>query len=231
MRANRTSDNATIEKVIEESIDNMPVSINNLYGDPTLQWDNTMEKLSSLGNHKGHVAVITRGLITKEMARRLKKLEIPKLTVIVSVSNLPKEIEPASKTDRYKTIENLTKEGVNVLVNVRPLIPDLNGTKESLEEMFRSIKEHGGKYVVVSGFRGDDNIVRSMNLDRKLEWSLRIKIMTKEMSRNIAELKDKYELNVQKRVSCGVANIYKERSHNPYFYAKSLLLCEKECEL
>ena len=44
----------------------IPVAVNNFYGDPLIQWDNTVEKLMYLlsQGHKGIVSIITKGKFT-----------------------------------------------------------------------------------------------------------------------------------------------------------------------
>ena len=70
----------------------IPVSINNLYGDPffPLQRANTLVKLSSLRatNHKGIVSIITKSELTEADVLAIKETNL-KVVILVSVSELP----------------------------------------------------------------------------------------------------------------------------------------------
>lgn len=217
--------------MIKQMFKQIPIALNNYYGDPVIQWDNTMMKIKQLNeeHHQGPVAIITRGLIDEKMAKELKENSnnLPKLIVLPSLSGLPKHIEPASHTHRYKTIENCVANGIPVMACVRPLIPELNGSEEILDEMFRKTKEAGCNHITISGFRGDDALVKDMELEEKHEWSLRIKIMSKDVAERCTRLADKYEIDLSKRVSCGVAKaLGDDSSFNPYQYCPNLAGCD-----
>ena len=87
---------------------NIPVSINNLYGDPFFytQIENTFKKLENLrkSGHKGIVSIITKSEITKEIALELSNyIKDLKLVVLVSISELPFKIEKVVG-NRYNTL-------------------------------------------------------------------------------------------------------------------------------
>jgi len=214
---------------IKEKFLNIPISINNYYGDATLQWDNTISKLKQLQKekHKGIVSIITRGYIDKKKAKELKEFTKGlNFILIVSVSEMPKDIEPLEQKYRYISIENALKNDIKVLPNIRPLIPGLNATKDKIEYIYQKLSSLGIETVVVSGFRGDDHLVSKMNLDEKIKWNLRVKIITKDIANIINENSKKYDIFTSKRVSCGVAKIFDTYSHNPYYYSPLLVDCQ-----
>jgi hypothetical protein len=53
----------------------LPVAINNYFGDPVLYWADTLQKVQQLSvdKHQGIVGIITKGYITKPMAKELKE--------------------------------------------------------------------------------------------------------------------------------------------------------------
>lgn len=120
---------------------NIPVSINNLYGDPFYkdQIENTFSKLYSLhkSGHKGVVSIITKTEIDEQIALRLgyyaKRL---KLIILLSISELPTRIEGAPG-DRYNTISKCLKYGVPILPYIRPFIPGENTSPEILDKLFQ----------------------------------------------------------------------------------------------
>lgn len=111
----------TFKDIFFNKLNNVPVCVNNYYGDPTLQWGNTINKLKSLKSHQGIVSIITRGLITDTMAKELYSIGLKKFVILVSISNLSKDIEPISQSDRYKTIQNCISNGLKVLACVSPI--------------------------------------------------------------------------------------------------------------
>jgi hypothetical protein len=206
---------------IYEIIKTIPVSINNYYGDPVIQWANTMQKIERLAQdrHTGPVSVITKGHITKEMALELKeKAKQLNLIVLVSISELPREIEPIGQKHRYATLATLNDTGIPVISYIRPLIPPYNTTEEAINEMYCKTKESGTDTVIISGFRGNDEIITDTNPDEKGKWVSRVKLMPQGIAEIIDNASTKYGITTFSRTSCGVS--YKlgfTRSFNPYY--------------
>lgn len=161
---------------------NIPVSINNLYGDPFFkdQEENTFSKLYSLhkSGHKGVVSIITKTEINERIALRLgyyaKRL---KLIILLSVSELPTKIEGVPG-DRYNTISKCLKYGIPILPYIRPFIPGENTSSEILDKLFRRIQEEfkdKDYSVIVSGLRGNEEILNKFSLTQ--EYNLRVKII------------------------------------------------------
>jgi len=218
-----------MKTTLKKAIKNIPVCINNYYGDPVIQWDNTINKLKKLADekHEGIVSIITRGFINDEKAKELAEItKNLKFLVIVSVSELPERIEPLSHKERYQTIKNLKKAGIKVLPNVRPIIPEENGRPEVLESIFKNLADSGVDHIIISGFRGDDNLIDKMDLDKKIEWSLRIKIITPEINKIINDLSKKYNIRLSRRVACGVATEFMKIPDNPYYLSPQLVGCD-----
>ncbi len=205
-----------------------PVAINNMYGDPTLQWYNTVSKLAQLekDQHLGPVTIITRGKINSSMAAELKNIKLPGLIVIVSYSNLGPKYEPYDSSNALATISELRKAEVPFIVNIRPLLPSENGTREKLFEIFHNIATAGAKNVIISGFRGNEEMICQLNAQERLEWNLRVKLLNKRMNQDIADAAEKFSLIISKRVSCGVA-LVKNYPYpwNPYYNSPILVGC------
>ena len=158
------------------------MSINNLYGDSFYkdQIENTFSKLYSLhkSGHKGVVSIITKTEIDEQTALRLgyyaKRL---KLIILLSISELPTRIEGVPG-DRYNTISKCLKYGVPILPYIRPFIPGENTSPEILDKLFNRIKKEFGNNnysVIISGLRGDEEILNKFSLTR--EYNLRVKII------------------------------------------------------
>ncbi len=214
---------------LKERFSNLPVAINNYYGDPVIQWDDTMQKIERLAKdgHKGVVTILTRGYISKERAKRLSEIPL-NLLVIPPISHL-KKIEVENHEQRYKTIENLLNVGVNVLPNIRPIIMGYND--KEIPTIYKRLKELGIRTVVVSGIRGNDEVLlKTMSEEESRKYSLRIKIIPKELGESINECSEKEGIESAKRVSCGVALLFNKQSHNPYWNSPHLVGCSS-CRL
>ena len=218
---------------IKKALLEMPVSINCYYGDPTLQWENTMEKLRKLEEvgHLGPVSIITRGTIDSDRAKELAKLKLPGLVVMYSISELPKKLEPLGHKHRYESISNLIREGVKVFAAVRPMTPPYNTTPEIVNKIFSNLKNAGCKIACVSGFRGDSSLIEQVNPDNAIEWTLRVKQMTGfDM---ILETAKAYDIRVFTRVNCTVSYLTgRKKPFNPYWGSPQLVRCDAiECPL
>jgi len=208
----------------------IPVAVNNYFGDPVLQWENTIQKIRTLSkdNHQGIVSIITKGFITPKMASELciagKGLN---LIVLVSISGFSKEIEPIGQTHRYLTLKNVNNANIPTIGYVRPLTPPYNTDEQTLNEIFKNISESGCKNIVISGFRGSDNIINQMKPDQKLKWVLRVKLMPQEIEKICRRLAKEYNLHIFTRTSCGVAVVLGfDRSFNPYYNSPKSAGCE-----
>jgi hypothetical protein len=216
--------------ILRERFLRLPVAVNNYIGDPCIQWENTLRKLERLAQdgHKGTVALLTRGYISLERAKQLRGLGLKKLVVIVPVSHL-KGVEIENHSQRYRSIENLLKEGVRVLPNVRPLIMGHNDRE--VPRIFRKLKELGVNLVVVSGIRGNDEVLlNTLTPEEARKYNLRVKIIPKELGKLINQAAVETGIEVAKRVSCGVARLWGKPSHNPYWNSPQLAGCF-ECPL
>lgn len=215
---------------IRERFANIPVAINNYYGDPTLQWDNTLYKIENLvkEGHKGIIAILTKGYISTQKAKQLKSFGYDKLLIMPAFSHL-KVIEIENNKERYLSVENLLSEQIRVLPNIRPLIMGYND--KAIPSIFHRLSKIGIKKVVIAGIRGNDEILLRSMTDKEAEkYTLRVKIIPKELGIIISESEDIFDIKAFKRVSCGIASIFNQPSHNPYWNSPSLAGC-LECSL
>jgi len=91
---------------VSEILSKIPVAINNYFGDPGIQWEDTLSKLENLekAGHQGPVGIITKSYINPEKARRLKESKC-KVVVLQSISNLPASIEPSNHQKRIESLQ------------------------------------------------------------------------------------------------------------------------------
>lgn len=213
---------------------NMPVSINNLYGDPFFpsQTENTFEKLDRLAadGHKGIVSIITKTEISDELADRL----IPytksiKLIILVSISGLPYYVEKV-KGNRFDTLRRCVERDIPTLAYLRPFIPPINTTPTAIEEMFFEISRAGVHTMVISGLRGNDAVLSNLGIteEEHYKWSMRVKIIPQDVRKSISEYEEKYKMTIFERTSCGVSYVLGiPESYNPYYASPQLAKCYK----
>ena len=167
----------------------IPVSINNLYGDPffPLQRENTLAKLSSLRstNHEGIVSIITKSELTEADILAIKATNL-KVVILVSISELPNKKQEGTPYElttgnRYNTLALCRKHNLSALAYVRPFVPPFNTSHETIRRMFAKIATTGIKNVIVSGLRGDDTILAKTGLTKSEydKWSWRVKKIPK----------------------------------------------------
>lgn len=216
---------------VYDYLKNLPITLNNYYGDPVIQFENTMDKLQTLSNdrHMGPVSIITKGYISEEMAKEIKaKSKGLKFVVLVSISELPTDIEPLGQEHRYYTLNNLIKENIKCIGYIRPFIPPHNTNEKIIEKIFSRLNKIGCNTVIISGFRGNDEIINNMSIEDKAKWVLRVKQMPKELGEIIEQQAKKYNITVFTRTSCGVSYILKEKStFNPYYNSPISAGCNK----
>lgn len=195
----------------------IPVAVNNLYGDPAMQLDNSIEKLQTLSTDPwvGPVGLITKGSFNFSAAQRVKESAPKNLVVLVSISSLVTGAEPVSVEKRLRTISSFASVGVPVIGYARPL----TGTPEAAISLIDSMFSAGATTVVASGFRGTNDLAKNIGVHNP---SISVKEMPAEIS---AALKNSSH-RIFQRTSCGAAfALGLKRSWNPYWKSPQLAGC------
>lgn len=208
----------------------IPVSINNFYGDPTLQWGDTLAKLEDLvqTGHVGPVGIILKGRLTPRHCRELAGYQARglKLVVFVSISEL-RSMEHVGHEHRYENIRRLREAGVSAVGYVRPLTPPYNTSPETIETIFRRLGEAGCEAAVAAGFRGDDHLVAEMQPSQVVQWVIRVKQMTPDIWTAVSESSHRHGVQLFTRTSCAVDYLLgNQQTYNPYFTSPKLVKCE-----
>ncbi|MDD4289838.1 MAG: hypothetical protein PHH83_00995 [Patescibacteria group bacterium] len=209
----------------------IPVSINNFYGDPLIQWEDTVSKLQELKKtkHSGPIGIITKGKITQFHAKTLSDFVKSglKIIVLVSISELP-QFEKVGTEHRYENIRILNKYSILNIAYIRPLTPPYNTSQIILDKIFKKLSNVGAKTVVASGFRGDDKLIAEMSPDKKIQWALRVKIMTKDVYKILKDNSFKYNIKFFTRTSCAISYLLGDKvTYNPYYNSPNLVHCEE----
>lgn len=145
---------------INQLLNKLPVSINNYFGDPGIQWNNTVKKLKNLEEvgHEGPVGIISKSYFSPDRANVLATSSC-NVVVLQSISNLPESIEPVSHRKRIDSLKNLTAAGVPTIAYLRPLIPEYNTNLDIIRATLDSIAQSGCKIVCYSGLRGTEDVL------------------------------------------------------------------------
>ena len=220
---------------VKELLRNIPVSVNNFYRDPTLQWRNTLIKLKQLAltDHAAPVGLITKGKLTKRHCSELSQFKQLKLVVLVSISELPIGMEKVSHVHRYRNIELLNQSNIPNIAYIRPLTPPYNSGEKVVNKIFRNIAASGANAAMVCGFRGSDAMVSEFSPSEAIKWTLRVKQMTPDIWANVYRASQENGIQLFMRTSCAVDYVLGHKStYNPYYNAPKLAKCvENSCPL
>ncbi|RWQ71103.1 radical SAM protein [Bacillus cereus] len=129
--------------------DNIPMSVNDTYGDPFIieQVDNTIRKLKILWDHKAPIAIFTKAPFNKEVLEKLKEIKNhPMVIVMYSLTGLNEA--GYSFENRVSFIKELKKIFNNVVILTRPIIKGRNDDDETLQKIVDVAKEHCGHLVL-----------------------------------------------------------------------------------
>ncbi len=191
----------------------IPVAVNNLYGDPLIQWEGTKAKVRALQQdpYAGPVALITKGFFTEKRVQELLEIKPQHLVVFVSISSLSAGSEQVSVKSRLFTIRRLRDAKIPVIGYARPLLA-------ASGSLIKGMYDHGANAVVVSGFRGTPEMGSAVGCTLP---SIRVKEMS---AQGRSELEG---YPVFHRTSCGAAFVLgMKRSWNPYWKAPTLAGCQ-----
>lgn len=209
----------------------VPVSVNNFYGDPMLQWADTLQKLDDLlaTGHVGPVGLITKGKLTDRHCGELAARQAAGLNLVVFVSISELEgMERVAHRHRYANIARLGKAGVPAVGYVRPLTPPYNTAPETIERIFRELSAAECQAAVVAGFRGDDHLVAEMQPAEVANWVLRVKQMTPGIWADVYAASQRHRVQLFTRTSCATDYLLGNRqTYNPYFTSPKLVKCEE----
>ncbi|WP_025691301.1 hypothetical protein [Paenibacillus zanthoxyli] len=126
----------------------IPVSINNAFGDPLteIQIEDTIAKINSLKNHAAPYNIITKAVINDEIYSKLKDVEkTDNFVVMYSLTGLDEG--GYSFQERLETIELLNKLFGKVIILVRPIIQGRNDHYKNLEKIVKVAKNTSGRLI------------------------------------------------------------------------------------
>ena len=112
---------------------------------------------------KNLVTIVTKGLITKSDATRLKLFKKITPIVFVTYSEMPKTVESVPNEQRINSLENLHSEGIKTILYWRPIIDGYNNNESAIKKVL-SIGEEFVDAFVISGLRMTKEIKNNFEL-------------------------------------------------------------------
>ncbi|MBU1870908.1 hypothetical protein KKF17_02185 [Patescibacteria group bacterium] len=142
------------EKIFDEILRDIPVSLNCQLGDPFQknQWPDTKKKIASLekSNHKGPVAIITKSILTSSQIRIIKKSRLD-VWLFLSMTGLGE-----NRTVSIEKIKNNYLQACSnlkhVIIYIRPIIPGRNNSLDIVLPMIK-LAAAGHKIIIARGYK------------------------------------------------------------------------------
>lgn len=217
----------------------IPVAVNNSYGDPGLQWNNTLEKLSKLEKtkHQGPVGIVTKSRISENIAERIADFNL-KVICLISLSLLPKEIESVEYESRLEGIKNCRKKEIPILIYYRPIIPNFNDSRKKIRKVLTDIAKLNVNNIVYSGLMGKKEVINK--LERRVnqeivppkehtKWQENHKLISDKKRKEIEHLAQERDIETFRKTSCGVINtLGMHHDYNMHFLKPEKYNCN-EC--
>lgn len=187
---------------------NLPVVVNLFYGDPTLQWENTLNLLNKLekDNHKGTVVLITKG----------KLKDIPKMNIDlhIGISIGPDNV---SHENFEHNLDIANNSWYKFNIEYRPICKDINDSDNEIDYIF-NLAEKYNTCVAYSGLQ-----LPPKPLDKKyIPYDNRIfsgqKYIGKDITVKIKEKSVKHNVPIFNKTSCLISYMHNyDRDFNAHY--------------
>lgn len=208
----------TIPGNINPLFKTLPIAVNLFYGDPVLQWDNTLRILKELenNNHTGIVALITKG----------KLPEIPRfdLDLHVGITIGPDEI---SKKNLEYNLEKSSNSWYTFSIEYRPICNGINDS-DSFMEYVISLANKYNTAIAYSGLQLPPKQLSDKYIpydNRKFSGQ---KYISKEINNKIIEIARKFNVLVFKKTSCLISYMHGlDRDYNAHYLKPIGIECNK----
>ena len=198
----------------------LPIAVNLFYGDPTLQWENTIEILKILeeNNHEGIVMIVTKGKL-KEIPKMNLKLQVGISfgLDIISQSNFEHNLE-ISKNSWYK-----------FNIEYRPICNGINDSFETINYIFSMAKKYGTIPIAYSGLQLPTKELPAKYIPYDNHVFSGQKYIGKEIEKLIRELSLAYDIPIFSKTSCLISYMHGfDYDYNSHFLKPIGVGC-KEC--
>lgn len=189
----------TMPSSINPLFSNLPVAVNLFYGDPTLQWKNTLDLLKKLeeSHHKGIVMIVTKG--------KLKDIPEMELNLHVGISYGPDKI---SQDNLEYNIIKASRSWYTYSIEYRPICKGLNDSQKAISYVMKLARKYGNAPISYCGLQ-----MPPFPLPDKYkpydgrEFSGQ-KYISKGVNRRIQKYAAKYNVPIFHKTSCMLSYMY-----------------------
>lgn len=221
-------------------INTLPVSINNYFGDPFIQKQDTFRKLKILekAEHQGIVAIITKSYITNEIIQELSGTQL-NLQVLYSISGTKDNFDGVSYRKKVESLEKLISAGINASLYYRPIIAGINDSEETIRQVLEDYKAMGGKSFSYAGLMGKKSVLNLLNMNGYFpeipngheKWLEDKKLIAEDKKQFLLAKAKELGLNAFMKTSCLVSfKAGLNHDYNNHFYKPEQYNCS-ECEM
>ncbi len=139
--------------MFEETFKQLPVMVNDCYGDPFLSYQvrDTFSKLRALKRHKGPVGLITKMVFGEDILNLIEPSLNNNLVIFYSFTGLDEG--GFSFEERHETFSRLCDAHKNVVLLIRPIIPNRNDNTRMLTKLCDVGKEFNRPVVYEGGYK------------------------------------------------------------------------------
>lgn len=224
-----------IPSEINPEFSKIPVAVNLFYGDPTLQWNDTLNILHRLedSEHTGPVIVITKGSLKNLKSDKFSKLD---LHFGLSTFGEDSQYDGGSLKTLQENIEVLDRENIKKSLEFRPIIRDVNDS----DEVFYRVAEIASKNNMAIGYCGLQvgESLRKYMLKNNIEFKPYLghefglkKFISVERDSRLREIAKEVGAVVFRKTSCLLAYTHNlDRDPNAHYYRPNEVGCF-ECPL
>lgn len=182
----------TIPNTINDLFSNLPIAVNLFYGDPVLQWENTLDILKQLeaNQHKGIIVIITKG----------KLLDIPKLNINLHVGITFGPDKISANNFEYN-LDKASKSWYKFNIEYRPICNGINDTDEIIDYVMNMAKKYN-TCVAYSGLQLPPIPLGDKYKPYDNHKFNSQKYISKAVNDKIRYYSDKYDIPIFKKTSC-----------------------------
>ncbi len=203
-----------------------PLSINNSSTDCLLPEvkHSTFEAIQALDSKclANPFVLITKLHFDEDEIRYLSQLKYLKIIIFVSLSFLPRHIEPTLNNHRIKTIKMLSHAKIPCVIYYRPIIMTLNDSDSTIKKVL-TIGQRYCEAVCIGPLKMSTEIseqlnIRGINIEA-YHGANNANLIAHEIESKILEVHKKYDLHVPvfKHSSCALSLILKSPNYNFLF--------------
>lgn len=221
----------TVPSEINKNFSKFPVAVNLFYGDPMLQYENTLRILEKLEkfSHKGPIVIITKAKV-KDLDK-VKRFDLD-IHICLSTFGVDHPIDRGSRNVFEYNLENLANTGLKTSIEFRPIIFGINDSEESLKYVFEKAKKYRAP-IGYCGLQGKPEVLE--NLRRKnfnvIQYPGHVfhthkKIIGKNIEEKIVSFSKDYNVPAFKKTSCLISFQHGlERDYNAHYYRPGEVGC------